>query len=299
MRSLVLKENSHLIDKPDFRIPRPGIWPSETSVKYELAGREHVDGKCMRAAWYRIMGYKPQTRDPNMEMKGSLGKSAEEACVERWKKMGLLIDNNVKFFIKKYGLSGEMDAVLRPGDPEMDPVGYEIKSFYGGGASRELCGSKRPPVPGAPKADHLLQAAVYFDVYKEKMSEYRLYYVERGDGHRIEFKVLLEPEGDTHRVGYQQVPGPYWSTESNEEVLKPYTIKDIHERMDKLVECVKARNKPSREFKKTWDAEDVEWAHSAGLISDYKLKGFKKGKPLGAWQCGYCAFANQCYGEKE
>lgn len=293
MKSLVLEENTYLTNQPNFSIARPGIWPSETSASYEISGRKRVDGKCMRAAWFRIMGYEREDRDPNMEMKGNLGKSAEKACVERWKRMGILLDNNIKFYIRKYGLSGEIDVILRNfEDPDKNPIGVEVKSFYGLGANRELCGSKRPLVPGHPKWDHLLQASVYGDFYKELLDHYRLYYLERGDGHRVEFKTLLNEDG---RIGFQQISGPYWSTESSDEVYRPYTIHNVHERMEELVHRVKARDMPPKEFKKQYDDDDVEFLRSIGELSDNKYKNYKKGKPLGDWQCAYCPFADVCH----
>lgn len=300
MESLVLQENSFLANKPNFSIPRPGIWPSETSVAYKLGDREHVDGKCMRAAWYRIMGYEGAPVEPNMKMKGALGKSAEEACVERWKRMGILVDHNIKFYIRKYGLSGEKDVILRhivdKHDPDALPIGVEVKSFYGSGASREICGSKRPLVAGHPKWDHLLQAAVYWDTYKERLDHFRLYYIERGDGHRVEFKVLI---GEDNKIGFQQIQGPYWATESDKEIYRPYTIDNVYERMEELVQRVKKRDMPPRDFKREYNDDDVEWMRSVGELSDYKYKSYKKGKPLGDWNCSYCPYSDICYAQED
>jgi len=293
MKSLVLEENLYLETKPNFSIPRPGIWPSETSVEYEIDGRRRVDGCCLRKSWYRIMGYPKERVDPNLKMKGELGKSAEEACVERWKRMGILLDNNIKFYVKKYGLSGEIDVILRNfEDSDKKPIGVEVKSFYGAGANRQICGSKRPFVAGTPKLDHLLQASIYLNEFKESLDHFRLYYLERGDGHRVDFQVFTDNE---NRIGFQQIEGPYWGTESAEKVYRPYTIDDVYSRMRQLVEAVKLREKPQRDFKKNYNDADVEWLHSIGELSDTKYKSYKKGKPLGDWNCSYCPFENECY----
>lgn len=293
--SIVTLENSFLAEPDELSILRPGLWPSEASVAYELDGRQVVEGKCMRAAWFRSMGYdKDGCINPGMAMKWDLGNSAEKFSVERWKKMGIYKANNVKFFDRDLSISGELDCVVK--NPETDGlVGVEVKSFYGHYANQELCGAKKPPKPGAPKADNFLQAAIYKIKYLEQLEQYRLYYLERGDGHRVEFEVGAEPDGDDFKLFHRQIEGPYWNTFSPEKVYKPFTINGIYARCKELKQRLLDRDLPPKDFMAVWDDDMADWAWSNGRVAKTKYEKFKNGKEeLGDWQCSYCDHREAC-----
>ena len=55
--SLVEAMNDFIARPDDMSIPRPGLWPSESSVEYEMDGRLVVEGKCHRAVFYRMKNY--------------------------------------------------------------------------------------------------------------------------------------------------------------------------------------------------------------------------------------------------
>ena len=293
--SLITAENSFLAEPDELSIRRPGLWPSEASVAYELDGRRVVEGKCMRAAWFRSMGYDGDgSVDPGMAMKWDLGRSAEAFSIERWKKMGIYRANNVKFFDRELSVSGELDCVVK--NPETKGlIGIEVKSFYGHFANQELCGAKRPPTPGKPKTDNFLQAAIYKVKYLDKFEQYRLYYLERGDGHRVEFEVGAEKDGDDFKLFHRQIDGPYWNTFSAEKVYKPFTINDIHARYQELKKKLLDREIPEKDYTAIWDEDYADWAWANGKIAKTKYDKFKKGKEvLGHWQCSYCQFSETC-----
>ena len=292
--SLVTAENSFLIEPDELSIPRPGLWPSEASVEYELDGRTCTEGKCMREAWFRNMGFsKDKHTDPGMAIKWDMGKSAEVFSVERWKRMGIYKANSVKFFDRALSVSGELDCVIK--NPETcGLVGVEAKSFYGHYASQEICGSKRPPIPGRPKEENFLQAAIYAAKYREKLEQFRLYYIERGDGHRVEFEVGVEGDEENLRPFHRQIDGPYWNTFREERVVRKYTMNDIYARYNKLRKYLIDRETPPREFVEVWDQEKADWLYANGKTSKSKYDKFIKSKDEGDWQCAYCSFPQTC-----
>lgn len=293
--SLVAAENSFLLEPDKLSFPRPGLWPSEASVEYEEEGRTVIEGKCMRASWFRAMGYADDgTLDPNMALKWDLGKSAEIFSIERWKRMGVFKASAVKFFIRELGVSGELDCIVK--NPATGGnIGIECKSYYGHYANQEICGSKRPPVPGKPKIENLLQAAVYKMKYNELLEQYRLYYIERGDGHRVEFEVGLTPTEDDFMIFHRQIDGPYWGTFSAEPVYYKFTMNDVKQRFLKLRKHLADREIPPPDFQDVWDKDTIEWAWATGRLSKTKYEAWQKGKETpGAWQCRYCPFRNTC-----
>jgi hypothetical protein len=302
--SLVAEEDNYESTRISFSKPRPGLYPSEASVAFTAPnGANVVLGKCMREAWYRALDIpKPSGVSVGLAMKGSIGKQNEIARVQRWKEMGLWLDNSVKFFNRNLAVSGELDCIIR--NPiTSGRLGIEIKTFYGYGANRNLCGVKREKgsnksLPGTPNDQHFLQSCVYAWDYKDDIDEYRLYYLERGDGHRIEFRVGFQelPNG-THQCYWEQIPGPYWSNYQDGKVLQPYTIEDIHDRYKQLLQFLRDKKLPPKEFSLEWDAPTVEYMYSIGNVpygSYNKWLDNPKANPIGPWQCRYCDYRTIC-----
>jgi hypothetical protein len=301
--SLPAEDDYNLINIPNLTISRPGLYPSEASVEFMDNGQKIVVGKCMRAAWYRAMGVQP-TRpvSPGLAIKGRLGKWAEQGMIDEWKKAGLYVQSNVKFYNKALALSGELDAVLRnPLTGHL--IGLEMKTFYGYPANRSICGVKREKgtgrfIAGRPKDDHFLQACVYAWEYRGMLDEYRLYYLERGDGHRIEFKIGFALRSDgTHQCFWEQLPGNYWNAYQDGPVLQPYAIEGIHGRYKTLLSCIAKAQIPPKDFESIWDADMVEYRFQRGDISKTNYDKWGKNpkkNPLGDWHCSYCDYSEQC-----
>jgi len=303
--SLVAAEDDFVENRSNYSIRRPGLYPSSASVSYLEGTRRITIGKCLRSAWYSALQYKKDRGiNVSLNMKASLGKWDEIGSVERWKEMGLWVANNIKFYNKELAISGELDAILK--NPITGKhIGVEEKTFYGYPANRSICGIQREKgtgnrYNGRPKDEHFLQALLYYWEYQERLDEYRLYYLERGDGHRIEFRVGWEttPEGK-HQVWWQQIPGEYWNAFSEEKVLQNYTMEDVHDRYRKLLELLRTRTLPDKDYKIVWDAEEIEFRRSLGEIANTKYTKWKKNPSLasnqmGAWQCSYCDYQKQC-----
>lgn len=296
--SIVDLEDNYISSPLSLSINRPGLYPSEASVVYMKDGFRIVQGNCLRAAWYRNTGVpKPHGPKPGLAMKGNLGKWDEIGTVNRWKEMGIWLGNNIKFFQPQFVLSGELDAVLLDRETNRK-IGVEVKTFYNFAANKEICGAKRDQIPGTPKDSHFLQAIIYWWEYQNILDEYRLYYLERGDGHRVEFRVGFDTAEDgTHPVWWEQVPGKYWNYYREGKVVQPFTIEDIHARYTELIHHVRAKTLPPKDFERAWSDERIEWAHDNGMIGKTKYEEWKRnpGKnPISSWHCGWCEYSDQC-----
>jgi hypothetical protein len=295
---LTAAEDRYVLESSGLRRSRPGIHPTEASVEYTLDGRKYVAGQCLRSAYYRGMKV-PKTNPATSGLihKADSGKWNEAGLINRWKEMGLWVDNNIKFYSPSYYLSGELDAVLK--NPITGKrIGYEVKSFYGYYANKNITGGKRPPVPGRPKTNQFLQALVYAWEYRNELDEYRLYYIERGDGHRVEFRVGFNelPSGE-HQAWWQQIPGDYWNFFKSEKVLQPYNVEDVYRRYQKLLDVLKKKQLPAREFSDNCDADTVQWLYDNSLLGKTAYDKFKKkpeSNPVCQWQCSYCGFKDRC-----
>ena len=298
--SLVALENEHLIREDDLSIRRPGLWPSEASVEYTDDHGKRVYGKCMRCAFYRAMDYpRDGCREAGLQMKAELGKRAEAGCIDRWKAMGIWVANNIKFYSHDVIVSGEMDAAIKHEPPgiKMARMGIEVKSFYGYYANAEICGRKRPPTPGVPKMDHFLQTLIYKHKYIDILDQYRLYYLERGDGHRIEFEVGLDPVGDDHKPFWRQIDGPYWATFRPDKVYTPFTMNQVLDRYKTLLNHIRSRTLPDRDYERNWSKEQVEIEQQRGNIGKTNFEKWKKNPnsvKLGDWHCSYCSWDETC-----
>jgi len=296
--SLTSLEDKFVLRKNLYRRNRPGLYPSEASVEYVVDGDKVVDGKCLRAAWYRNKQVpKTDPSGPKLMQTANLGKWDETGLITRWKEMGLWVDNNIKFYRQDLVLSGELDAILKILDKL---IGYEVKTFYGYNAQRQIYGSKKPLVYGIPKDNHLLQALIYSWEYRNELDEYRLYYLERGDGSRCEFAVgcdeTTDPSG-THRCWYKQIPGDYWNSFSEDIVYLPYSIEDIHDRYRQLIKYIRENIMPPTDFEEVYSAEKIQKLWSQGKIAKTNYEKWTKkpsNNPIGDWQCSYCDWKSRC-----
>lgn len=291
---LVEAEDDYVVNKKRYARPRPGLYPSEASTEYTVDNFTFKQGKCLRASWYRSRGATRDKVSAGLIMKGILGKGAEVAIVNRWKEMGIWVDNNIKFFNSQYVLSGEMDAIVK--NPITGGlIGYEIKSYYGYYANKQITGSKRPPKTGEPKVEHLMQSLLYAWEYRGEFEEYRLYYIERGDGHRIEFRIGIDE--DTKKCWFQPIEGKYWSYFTGEKVYMPFTIDDLHSRLQQLLNHIRESRLPAKDYGTPYTPEEVEYLHSKSEIGKTKYEAWKKDpakNKIVTWHCEYCSYSTQC-----
>lgn len=295
--NIISLENKHILNPIRLGSSRKAIYPSEASVKFLDNGFERYEGKCLREAWYRIMGYKKtEPASIYLNMVASVGKWDEVGTIERWKEMGIWVDNNVKFYNEEYVLSGELDCILR--DPETKRlIGTENKSYYGYNAEKELLGGKRPPFPGRPKFPHFLQASIYNWEFKDVLDEYRIYYLDRGNGTRCEFRIGTELIEDKNVIWYQQIPSDNWNYFIPDRIYMPFTIEDIYSNIKLLGEYARKKELPPNDLSKPWEPEKIEYFRAKGELAKGKYDAWKKdpdNNPVKSYHCNYCKYRSQC-----
>lgn len=278
----------HMV-RPRFKAARSAyFYPSEASVVLtDQHGDRKVEGKCLRAAYFRLSGeFEGTPNEARSEYIFMAGSSVENNLVEIWKQMGVWVANSVKFVDEDNHISGELDAILcQPPDGQL--YGVEVKSFYGYHAEKEILGNKYQK--GFPKMPHLLQTLVYLNYFHDKgLPFFRIVYFDRGGCKRRTFLVELEKEGD---IIYPKVEG---------EVIRSFTVNDILARYRDLKQHIETGNIPPTDFELRYPDAKIEDFYKKGKVAKTKYEKWKKGKlgpyeKIGDWECSYCQYKETCW----
>jgi Holliday junction resolvase-like predicted endonuclease len=261
------------------------LYPSEASVRFtDPNGNVRVEGTCMRKAYFRYTGKKPDTEiDAYTQWIFALGKSVEEILVEQWKQMGIWVANNIKFYDPQHHVSGEIDVVLR--EPDTNTLFFvEVKSFYGYYATKELIGNRS--TKAAPKTAHLLQTLIYLSQHKDTFPYGKIVYYARDSANRTEFDITLASEG-----------GDYLPV-VNGKIDSRFTVGDIYDRFDLLMDHIKDSVVPEADFRKEYTPKMVEERKALGEVSKTAYEKWLKDprkNPIGDWQCRYCQYCKTCW----
>jgi CRISPR/Cas system-associated exonuclease Cas4 (RecB family) len=270
------------------------FYPSEASVEFiNEHGDKEVHGTCLRASYFRLTGQENSTPyDARAEFIFMHGKETENMLVETWKKMGIWVDNNVKFIMPEYNVSGELDALLR--EPDGTLYGVEVKSFYGYNAEKEIFGNKSQI--GKPKMSQLLQTLIYCYNFRDRLPYFRMAYFARDSVKRRTFKVELHQQNGKH---YPKIEGQVWYQ---------FSVEDILARYKRLQEYIDKKEIPPNDYELQYPPDKIIDLHSKGKIAkttfetwEKQQKAIAKGKmpanpeQIGDWQCSYCAFKNVCW----
>lgn len=296
--SLVDAENKYYFNPVRFSSSKTAVHPSEASVEYYDNGFKVVEGKCMREAYYSALRL-PKTDNltsVHLMDTASVGKWDEQGVVERWKQMGIWVDNNIKFYNKDLVLSGELDCIIR------NPLtgGYilqEIKSYYGYYAEKLILGGKQPPRCGQPKVQQYLQASIYNWEYLDRIEESRMYYIDRGNGKRCEFRIGCEEQDGKHVCWHEQIFSDSWNYYQPGRTYMPFTVEDIYARIKKLIEYIRKNELPPRDFGTPWPADKIEYFYSKGDLGKTKYEAWKKNpdkNPVDSYHCNYCFYRTKC-----
>jgi hypothetical protein len=305
--SLIEAENNYVLNRPNFRRSRPAFYPTNASVEYLDDGYKVVRGTCMRRAYYETMPeYISEPMSVYLHQTAFVGKVVEAALINKWKEMGIFVANNFKFYDKDLVLSGEGDVILK------NPVtgnntGIEVKSYYGPKAERNLKGLKKDPATkrafcGKPKDYQFLQALLYAWEYRNVLSEYRLYYFDRGNGTRFEFEVGLDRTDPTKPCWWRQIPGAKWNMYDPDPVIQKFSVQDIHDRYKILRKYCNAKEVPPKDYTERQTKEDIEYLVSQGEMGVTKYKAWQKDpekNPIPHFWCDYCNYKAQCKIDKE
>jgi len=283
----LIAETDKFTTRKRISLPRQrSLYPSEASVILkEDSGILKPDGQCLRQTYYRLTGEKPDvSHDAYTEWIFATGKGVEVILIELWKQMGILVENNVKFYDEERNISGEMDAIIRGSDGELYVL--EVKSFAGYLASKEIMGNAHQQ--GHPKLHQMLQTLLYVDLGKRlKLFECgKMIYYARDSGDRREFDITLTEDDGVLRPTVDGV------------IDYRFTMQDIYDRYAQVQMCYENKILPPRDYSIKWNDQEIEEGFLSGEVSKTKYDKWKKSpdkNPVGSWRCSYCAWKKTCY----
>lgn len=295
--------DDHLLKKQPLKVDRlPTFYPSSASCINSKDPKE-VLGSCIRESYYRCAGFSrsdPGTAWSQYVFAG--GKIWEEWVIDKIKEMGLFEANNLKYVDLERYISGELDIVIKDPDGGPKPALFEMKTFYGYDAHKQILGTTHEPP--YPKESNLLQAFLYLGQFIGQVEKVYLMYFARDDHARNQFVVEMVKENGKH---YPKIT-TYWQKANNEE--KSYTYIDyriplegIYDRYDQLMVALKDGKMPKGDFRHKFTDTEVEELYAnkkVGKIAYEKWKVTKDSEALGHWKCRkYCDFRTMCKAQKE
>ncbi len=286
MKLLQLTEN--YLDKK-VRLPvlkEEFFYPTEASVELSQPGKDkEVIGSCMRAAYYRYKGGFTGTAFTSYTQWIFLtGKAVEAELIDKWKEMGIWVDNNIKFRSVEHHISGEIDVVLK--EPQTgELILVECKTYYGYEATKEICGNPKKGILGKPKDSNLLQILIYLYLHRHIFARAKLIYIDKTCKDHAEFDITLSEEGNKT---YPVINGITQRRFAVEEILERFKKLKIHTEINEI---------PDRDFELVYSSDKIEKLFAAKEISKTKYEKWqKKGVPIGDWNCAYCRYKVECYG---
>jgi hypothetical protein len=251
-----------------------------------------MHGSCLRAVaydWFEVGKSNPLKAESLYTF--GVGKHIELMLVDWCKEMGIFAAHNVKFFNPDFGVSGELDLVLKesPGSPIL--YGVECKTSYGDYFKTEVI-TGRAGKPPAPKEEHVMQVMMYLDNFPT-LPYFRLVYIGRDRFDRTEYIVRLkEIEGDK----YPEITYPDGSNMVNLNL----SLSRIYNRYVDTKKYVTEGTLPPRDYTPEMTAEEIAEAAAAGKISKAKVKAFERGELKTAdWRCRYCNHKDLCRGMED
>lgn len=295
--------DAHLTKKPALKTERlPTFYPSSASTIDKLTGKPI--GACLRAQWYRCMGYEVSNPDtPYSQYIFAAGNIWEKWVTDQFKQMGLYLGNNIKWADSDRYISGEIDLLIKdPEDLDGKPVIWENKTFYSYYAEKELCGnSTQPP---KPKDSNLLQAFIYLDQFLGQVNKAILGYLSRENGSRNEFIIeMIKLDDGEHHPKITT----FWIKSDQPDKTYSYidrriSIEGIYSRYELLMQHLQEGKLPMADYRHFYTDKEVEARFESGDIAKTTYAKWQKDKdpyPIRDFQCRYCSYQNMCQAQKE
>lgn len=285
-----------------------GFYPSSASVSWLNAqGELKTEGACLRAEWYSAKSF-PGTAvtSPQMEDKKAIGDWFSQRFVEKFKRAGLYVGDEVSFYHDDIGVSGRVDIIIKdpykaPSPPARplpkDCIGVEIKSLGGYMNTKGTVFSTKD-TPLMPKIEHILQVMLYLDYYRNfGLNRWLIIYQDRES-----------MEKSWHLVTLNETGNPIVSNDSGVKTLD-FTIAMVKERYRQLKAAIDSNIIPNRDYALQYSNQKILDMKEAGILSKTdtekinriltKYKNVSEIKdPLitkGDWRCRYCAYVQTCW----
>lgn len=285
----------------------PTFYPSAASCRDEH-DPNLIHGSCLRQQWYRCSGHKES--NPSNAYNHYIfaaGNMWEDWLTEQCKQMGIWLANSVKWSIRDYYISGEIDILIK--DDDGKPVIIENKTYNASNynAKKSICGLGGT-VP-TPKYQNAMQAALYLSYFSKPenggVERVILTYMDRSCSDpkaQMEFEITLNPVGDKTYIHVEcyNSSGLFYSYD-----IPGITMEGIFSRYQELMDSLKNSLDipPKADFYHIYPEDMVEEKFSSGEISKTAYEKYKKDpskNPIGHWLCmSYCNYRDLCKVQKD
>jgi len=236
---------------------RRSYWPSEATM-------------CLRKLFYKWTETQESNPiPPSGRWKMDMGNAGESVLREWLSKTGLELLGKMKAELDvedlNYPISGEADEIINDEKGLLGPigerVGIEVKTSYGNGV--------RAIKENGAKDDHVAQCILYMHMFHTR--EWRLIYVSRDDGYRLEFVITRDDFGTVYVDGKEF----------------PKSLGNYLDRFRELEVAVELGKLPDREYRAAIKNGEIKTKFQQDKV-EYRTD----------WQCGYCQFRNLCWKEE-
>lgn len=290
---------------------RSGVYPSQASIETET----EVIGACHRQQYFSWFDYDySEPGNPDWSLAATMGEWIHTGVVNELKNLvydtGLIVlSAEQSFFNKKHLVSGRTDIFLMDRATE-EIFGVDIKSVGEWAGKRAM---------KQPRLHDILQCAVYLWDYQNtaakgyrKIDEWIILYVSRDENwdlkkyiHGSKFKYMWQ-------YALSFCPDGYIVVEDQKGTLTSYrdiTIQNILDRYEKLLEYIKRKELPPRDFEAQYNEDKItalykagglEYKKDQGAVEKWLKKGAIKGElkiTMGDGACRLCSYLKLCYSD--
>lgn len=242
-------------------------------------------GSCIKQVWLDIKK-KPISKkiDSSGIYVAESGNIWEAWLIERYKSIGIYLDDDIALIDNELQLSGKLDILhINPetGDREVTEVKtYSSSSYY---ATKGIMGF-REQIP-RPKDDHLLQSIKYLMMLKEyDIHVVNIVYLDRACKsffNNKQFKVYLEDD----EIFYET----YYRNELIRCHIDTFNIQSLKEKDSALLQLIELDFVPDPDYKISYTLQDVEEKYRKGELTKKAYESVTKSNTdpstLSDWRC--------------
>jgi len=288
--------------------PNTGLHPASASIVVN----NQVIGACHRQEWYRWFGYQAtEQQDPEHTLTAITGDALHSMVVSLLRENVattnlVVLSAEQSFFDKVELISGRTDIFIKD---------LTTSKLYG--CDIKTVGDyKSGMVATQPDMAHILQCAIYLDQYNksaalnssEPVENWIILYLARSENYKLKkyphgspFKFLWQFSIDL-KEGYVRVTDQI----GGQVHLREITMEGIYTRYRKLMDQIRAKSLPDRDYEYQYSEEKLTGLARTGKLNKEETKtvnewleaGAEPGKlglDKGDFQCRYCEFKSICY----
>lgn len=217
------------------------------------------------------------------------GNMWEAWVIEKYKQLGIYLDNSIKIVDNTYKISCELDILHT--NPEENTVEVtEVKSYAGNNYSavKEVLGTEY--TPPKPKDQNLLQVVCYLLVLKRyNINKVNLLYIDRSSSSFFNNKQF---------IFYLDGDDIYYSTLFKGEWIEVketrFTVSSIIEKWNVLIQMLEMSVVPPPDYYPQYTDSILESEYAKGLVTKTNYSKAKSGviqtHDMCSYQCRYCPY---------